>query len=76
MESIDKDEDLNLIINDYWKEMSEENEYMRFSDRSRGAFQFLKRVYRYHEYHKRDGAIINKVVADEDQVHELIVEML
>ena len=83
MTTIDEDDDLNLIVNNYWREKAEENEHARFSDKSREAFHFLKKVYKYHEFHRRDGAIINKVVdaqgiviSEEDRVHEMIIGKL
>ena len=71
------------MVNEYWKEKIEENESFRFSSQSKEAFRFLRKVYKYHEYQRRDGAIIDRVleangevVTDEDQVHVRILEAL
>jgi len=80
---VDEDDDLRLVIDKYWKDRAEENEEFRFSDRSKEAFDFLRKVYKYHEYQRRDGAIINRVkdeegnvVIDEKEVHKLVLSKL
>ena len=32
------------------------------------AFKFLKRTYKYHEYDKRDGSIVNKILLDDGTI--------
>jgi len=51
----------NSLTTRYWKEALEENEKMRFSQLSKGAFEFLKRVFKCNQYEKQDGSIVNKV---------------
>ena len=83
MATVEEDDDLKLIVNDYWTEKAEENEMLRFSSKSREAFEFLKKVFRYHEYNKRDGSIISRIIdkdgnliTDEDRVcEELIIAL-
>jgi len=83
MESVCDDEDLHEIVKDYWKKKSLENEEKRFSQQSAEAFVFLKKVYKYQEYQKKDGSIINKVldlegkvITEEDHVNKLVIEAL
>ena len=67
MKAVDDDEDLKEIIDKYWNEKAIENESMRFSSRSREAFQFLK-MFKYHEHDRRDGSIINKIIDENDEI--------
>jgi len=82
MNVIDEDEDLKLMINEYWKEKIKNNEQDRFSEKSREAFNFLKKIFKYHEYDQRDGSIINKVGIDDkviyevDEVNQLLIQEL
>jgi len=83
MSTIETDEDFRSIINDYWSGKALENEMHRFSDKSRDAFDFLRRVFKYHEYNRRDGSIINKVVesngtviVEKEEVDKKVVEAL
>ena len=53
------------------------------TNRLRDAFQYLKRVYRFHEYKRRDGSIIDKVrradgtvTCEENEVNKLVLENL
>jgi len=83
MQLADEDSDLCDVINRFWKEKTQENEYSRFSEYSREAFRFLKQVYKYHEFNRRDGSIINRIIdeqgnliTEEDKVHELVLQAL
>jgi len=67
----EEDSDLRLVIKNFWREKAEDNEALRFSDKSREAFEFMKKVFKYHEYNRRDGSIISKVI---DEEGKLIVE--
>ena len=60
--SIEEDNDLSSIMREYWKERAESNEGKRFSSKSREAFAFLRKAYKYHEYQVRDSSIIDKVI--------------
>jgi len=40
------------------------NENLRFSKHSREAFKFLRNVYGYNQYERRDGSIVSKVLVD------------
>ncbi len=68
MQSIDEDEDLKQIVNDFWKEKATENETERFSDKMKDAFDFLNKVYKYHEFNRRDGSLIDKVLDTDGEV--------
>jgi hypothetical protein len=78
----EKEVETKIILDKYWKELIEGNEKLRYSMRSKEAFQFLKRVYKYNQFEPRDGSIVNKVivngniVAEEDEVNRLIMDNL
>jgi hypothetical protein len=83
MQLYDEDSDLKQIIQEYWTEKAQENEESRFCEKSKEAFNFLKKTFRYHEYNRRDGSIISKVVNedgtithDEEEVSKKILEAL
>ena len=53
------------------------------TNRLRDVFQYLKRVYGFHEYKRRDGSIIDKVqradgtvTCEENEVNKLVLENL
>jgi len=79
----EENEDLKMIVNDYRKEKAEDNETLRFSHESKEAFVFLNKISKYHEYNKRDGSVVSKVidapgnlVLDKSQVHQEIINAL
>ncbi len=70
------------MLNKYWEDLIKENEKLRFSVCSRKAFVFLKRVYKYNMFEKRDGSIATRVIVDgevvqdESMVHKHIMDAL
>ena len=83
MEATEEDSDLKLIVQNYWREKIENCEANRYSHKSKEAFDFLKKMYRYHEYNRRDGSIIYRtydqngnVVSDTDKVNKEIMDHL
>ena len=64
----EQDEDIRRVIEEFWQEKSEDNEEKRFSSESKEAFSFLRRVYGYHNYEKRDGSIVTKIKDDEGNI--------
>jgi len=79
----DNDDAVTKCIRDYWEEKSIECETMFQTNRLKEAFLFLKRVYKFHEYNRRDGSIIDKVKKEdgsvahsEGEVHKLIIQNL
>ena len=78
----EQQQDTRTILNQYWESLIEENENLRYSIKSREAFQFLSRVYKYNQFEKRDGAIVtcvkvnNDVERDEHKVNKLVMDNL
>jgi len=77
------DDDLSKTINAFWTEKIEDCEHSLNNNRLKEAFTFLKKTFKFHEYKRRDGSIINKVKKNdgslaliEDEVHELIIQNL
>jgi len=77
------DEDFAKIISEYWKEKAAENEANRFQGRMSEAFKFLRKIFKYHEYDRRDGSIIGKikgeggdVISDPREVNKKIIQHL
>ena len=66
--SASDDEELASVISEYWREKANENETNRFSGRIKEAFKFLKTVFKYHEYDRRDGSIISRILGNEGEV--------
>ena len=67
----EEDEDLAKVVRDYWNQNVDENETQRYPNMPkdiRDAFKFLKRTYKYHEYDKRDGSIVNKLLLPDNQI--------
>jgi hypothetical protein len=67
------------MVRNFWREKIENSEVSRFSQKSREAFLFLQKVFKYNEG-KRDGSIINKVrndsgviVTENDEVNRLVL---
>lgn len=63
-----EDEDIRRIIQEYWMNQAEQNEDERYSQQSKKAFEFLRRVYKYNQYEKRDGSIVNKIMLEDNRV--------
>lgn len=60
----DEDADVKRIVEEYWCDQNTQNEissYNKDSKKVKEAFSFLKWVYKYHEYDRRDGSIVNRV---------------
>jgi len=78
----EKTEETKTILTKYWEELIEGNEKLRYSVQSKEAFQFLKRVFKYNQFERRDGSIADRVVngghviTEESDVNRLIMENL
>ncbi len=78
----EKETETRIILNKYWEDLIKDNENLRYSLKSKLAFQFLKKVYKYNMFEKRDGTIANQVLIDEktiindNAVHKSIVDAL
>jgi len=79
----EEDDSLTKAIKDYWKEKAIDCETMLGTNRLKEAFSFLRKVYKYHEFNRRDGSIIDKIRRDdgtvtyeEEEVHKLLIENL
>jgi hypothetical protein len=57
-------EDIRAEIKQYWHSAYAVNELLRFSDDQKDAFEFLRKVFKYQLYEKRDGSIVNAVIDD------------
>lgn len=57
-------------INEYWRELLEENEHLRFSCESAKAFDQLRKIFGYHKFEKRDGGIVSCILKDGQIVHD------
>lgn len=53
------------IVNNYWSQQWRKTEETRFSEESKEAYNFLKRILKYNLIEKRDGAIIRHLLNDE-----------
>jgi len=78
----EKEEGAKVVLNKYWEELIEGNEKLRYSIHSKEAFVFLKKVFKYNQYERRDGSVADKVmvgdeiISDSKEVNKLIVEHL
>ena len=78
----EKTEETKTVLTKYWEELIEGNEKLRYSIQSKEVFQFLKKVFKYNQFERRDGSIADKVVQDgqviteEADVNRLIMENL
>ena len=75
--------DIGKEIRNYWEEIIRDNENKRFSVASKEAFDFLKKVYKYHQYDRRDGSIVNSfmddnnsIITDPSLISDMILENL
>jgi hypothetical protein len=67
----EEDEDLARVVQDYWNEKIDENESQRYSKLPqdiRNAIKFLKKTFKYHEFDKRDGSIVNKILLEDGSI--------
>ena len=79
----EEDDDTLKIIKEYWKEKNTEYENQLLSNQLRKAFQYMKKLTKFHEYNRRDGSIINKVIKEDksvtsntDEVNRLVLDNL
>jgi len=69
----------NRVTCKYWRDIIQENERMRYSEQSKEAFKWLKDIYKYNQFEKRDGSIVDKVIdgdeiiKDEKSVNALLI---
>ena len=75
-----EDEDTLTVIREYWKEKVNECSNWFLDNRLKEAYGFLRRVYKFHEYNRRDGSLISKIKKDdgtityeEDEVHRELI---
>jgi len=75
--------DIRKEIKHYWGSQYSVNELLRFSDKQKQAFDFLRNVFKYHMYEKRDGSIVNsligedgKIISDPDLVNQLLIKRM
>ncbi len=77
-----KDAPIIQIIKDYWNDLLHENEKLRYGQDTALAFQQLKRIFGYHKFEKRDGAIVDailkdgEILTDVDQINSTIIQAL
>ncbi len=67
----DEDVDFKKVITEYWNNLNELNEKMRYSNEPqvvKESFQFMKRVYKYNQYERRDGSIVNKILKEDGSI--------
>ncbi len=65
-----EDEDVDDIIKNYWSEMCDLIENQRYSPKSSEAFSLMKKIYKYHQYDRKDGSVVNKLLLPDDKVIE------
>ncbi len=67
----EEDASFKKVIDDYWSNLNILNERLRYSAETQNikeAFSFLKRVYKYNQYYKRDGSIVQKILMDDGSI--------
>jgi len=76
-------EDIKLEIRRYWESKIQENETQRFSQQQKEAFSFLKRVYKYNTYEKRDGSVVRSfmlsdgtIISNEKEISKILIRRL
>ena len=79
----EEEDDTFEIIKEYWKEKTTECENQLLNNQLRKAFQYMKKLTKFHEYNRRDGSIINQVIKDDksitsniDEVNKLVLNNL
>jgi hypothetical protein len=75
--------DVRKEIKQYWKSQYAVNELVRFSEEQKEAFSFIRKVFKYHVYEKRDGSIVNAVldldgtiISDPDKVNQILIRRM
>jgi len=78
-----EDEDINLIIEEYWKKLWLRTQDQRWSSKSKQAFDTLRKLTKYNQYERRDGSIVNRIqladneiIYDTEKVEEIIIQQL
>ena len=66
----EKGEETKVILTKYWEELIEDNEKLRYSVQCKEAFQFLRRVFKYNQFERRDGSIVDRMLHDDKLVME------
>ena len=61
-------QELEMTINNYWKDEWKNTEAERYSQYSAHAYQKLKKILKYHLFEKRDGGIINCIKNEDDSI--------
>lgn len=82
----DEDSDLRSLINDHYQELISKNEDKRFSTETqdiKDAFKFLKKMFKYHEFERRDGSIVNRILlpdgsieSQQDEVNKALIDVM
>ncbi len=80
---LDRPEQIDEAILNYWKKFWESKELERYSEGSAAAYQTFKKVLKYHLFEKRDGGIINcikredqTIEYDQDKVNEMLLQTM
>ena len=79
-----KDEDSILEeINKYWQHFWHDQERKRYSPMSKGAFDTLKAICKYHLLQKRDGSVVNQIrldngniITEREEVSSTLIQVL
>ena len=61
-------QEIEITLNNYWKDLWEETELTRYSTESAKAYKTLKKILKYHLFEKRDGGIINCIRKEDDTI--------
>ena len=56
------------MVNEHWRNFWRENEETRYSKEAAKAYRNLKQILKYHLFEKRDGAIINSILKDDNEI--------
>ena len=82
MES-EEDENTLEIIKEYWREKTTDCELQLLNNQLQKAFHCMKKLTKFHEYNRRDGSIINRVLKEDksvtseiDEVNKLVLDNL
>lgn len=70
-------------IKQYWQSFWSKSERKRYSPMSKETFRLMRTICRYHEYEKRDGGVVNRILSDSDtivtdpnEISRLLIEVL
>jgi len=61
---------ISKVIEDYWTDLLNENEKLRFSIESSKAFKQLQNIFGYRSFERRDGGIVNSILMNGKIIHE------